>query len=57
VRMAAMSARNLRRARDYHEDILRDRRVAFYRVLHERTEAWLRDTGRLPAPEATAAPA
>lgn len=40
ARMAAMSARNLRRARDFHETVLRERRTAFYRALRERTEAW-----------------
>lgn len=40
-RMAAMSARNLRKARDYHEDILRERRIAFYREVRARTEAWM----------------
>jgi glycosyltransferase involved in cell wall biosynthesis len=42
-RMAAMSARNLKRAREYHQDILRQRRVIFYRAVREKTEAWLRD--------------
>jgi glycosyltransferase involved in cell wall biosynthesis len=42
ARMTAMSARNLYRARDYHEDRLRERRTACYRVLRERTEAWQR---------------
>lgn len=40
-RMARSSARNLTKARDYHEDVLRCRRVAFYRTVKERTEEWL----------------
>jgi glycosyltransferase involved in cell wall biosynthesis len=55
ARLAAMSARNLRRARDYHEEILRERRSACYHALRERTEAWLRGPGRLSVSKATAA--
>jgi glycosyltransferase involved in cell wall biosynthesis len=40
ARMAAMSARNLDRARGYRDDVLRARRVAFYRHVREETEAW-----------------
>ncbi len=40
-RMARMSARNLETAREYHGDILRARRIGFYRKLRSRTEAWL----------------
>jgi hypothetical protein len=39
--MARMSARNLEKARTYHEEILRQRRASFYRHLRERTETWL----------------
>ncbi len=56
ARMAAMSARNLRRAWDYHEDRLRARRTACYRALRERTEAWRQQSVSMPAAEATAAP-
>lgn len=42
-RMAAMSARNLRKAKEYDEDILRRRRIAFYNFLKERTSAWLKN--------------
>jgi glycosyltransferase involved in cell wall biosynthesis len=45
-RMARMSARNLETAREYHEDILRERRIEFYRQVKERTEAWLKLSGR-----------
>jgi glycosyltransferase involved in cell wall biosynthesis len=41
ARMAAMSARNLATAREYHEDILQARRIDFYRVVRERTEQWI----------------
>ena len=41
-RMARMSARNLEKARDYKEEILRERRNTFYCYLRERTEAWLK---------------
>ncbi len=39
-RMARMSARNLKKARAYHQAALSARRVAFYRYLRERTEEW-----------------
>lgn len=41
-RMAAMSARNLAKAREYHTDILRARRIALYEEMRGRTAAWLR---------------
>lgn len=41
-RMARMSARNLEKAKDYTEEVLRERRIAFYRYVRERTEAWLK---------------
>ena len=40
-RMAQMSARNLEKARRYGEDLLRERRVAFYRHIKACTQAWL----------------
>ncbi|MCZ7545986.1 MAG: glycosyltransferase family 4 protein [Anaerolineae bacterium] len=40
-RMAQMSARDLHKAQDYREDVLRARRIQFYRYVQERTEAWL----------------
>jgi glycosyltransferase involved in cell wall biosynthesis len=36
-RMARMSERNLKKAREYQEGILRERRIAFYQYLKERT--------------------
>jgi glycosyltransferase involved in cell wall biosynthesis len=44
-RMARMSARNLEKAGEYREDVLRERRIAFYRYVRERTEAWLATKG------------
>lgn len=39
-RMMTMSARNLATAREYADDLLRERRLAFYRNLREQTERW-----------------
>jgi glycosyltransferase involved in cell wall biosynthesis len=36
-RMARMSERNLKRAREYREGVLRERRITFYQYLKERT--------------------
>lgn len=44
-RLACMSARNLEKAQEYKEDVLRERRIAFYRYVRERTEAWLKTRG------------
>lgn len=41
-RMARMSARNLEKAKEYKEEVLRERRNVFYRYLREQTEVWLR---------------
>jgi glycosyltransferase involved in cell wall biosynthesis len=41
-RMARMSARNLEKAKEYKDDILRGRRTEFYRYLRTITEDWLR---------------
>jgi hypothetical protein len=41
-RMAAMSARNLAKAAEYRDDVLRQRRLDFYVYLKDRTEAWLK---------------
>ncbi len=41
-RMSRMSERNLARAADYREDVLRDKWIAFYRHVRERTEEWLK---------------
>lgn len=43
ARMEAMSVRNLRQSRDYHEDLLRTRRIEFYRYVREKTELWLKE--------------
>ena len=41
-RMARMSARNLAKAREYSDEVLRERRLAFYRYVREATETWIR---------------
>ena len=41
-RMEQMSIRNLEKAKEYREDILHARRVAFYHQVREKTEAWLK---------------
>jgi glycosyltransferase involved in cell wall biosynthesis len=46
ARMARMSARNLDKAHEYKEEVLRERWTAFYRHVRERTEAWLKTNGR-----------
>ena len=40
-RMARMSARNLATAAEYRDDILSERRRAFYTYLRDRTQAWM----------------
>jgi glycosyltransferase involved in cell wall biosynthesis len=42
ARMAHMSARNLQKAGEYREEVLRGRRIAYYQYLRDRTEEWLR---------------
>lgn len=44
-RMARMSERNLAEAREYREEVLSQRRDAFYRYLLGRTEAWQQASG------------
>jgi glycosyltransferase involved in cell wall biosynthesis len=39
-RLTRMSAVNFTRARDYREDLLRARRLAFYQTVKDRTAAW-----------------
>lgn len=41
-RMARMSARNLEKAKEYRDEVLRERRNVLYRYIRERTEAWLK---------------
>lgn len=45
-RMRAMSERNLAKAAEYRDDILRVRRNEFYRHVRDSTEEWMRGTGR-----------
>ncbi len=45
-RMAQMAARNLGRARDFHCDILRPRRRAFYEAVRDLTLDWQRRAGK-----------
>lgn len=40
-RMARMSARNLEKAKDYRNEVLREQRNAFYHYVRGRTEEWL----------------
>ena len=47
ARMAAMSVRNMRKAKDYSEAVLRDRRCAFYRTIRESTATWLAEQGAI----------
>jgi glycosyltransferase involved in cell wall biosynthesis len=44
-RMGAMSTRNRAAAEEYHEDVLRGRRVAFYNEVQQRTTAWIQAHG------------
>ncbi len=44
ARMQRMSARNLARAGDFQEDVLRERRLEFYRFVREHTEECLAKT-------------
>jgi glycosyltransferase involved in cell wall biosynthesis len=46
--LAFRSARNLLKARDYHNDILRGRRMAFYRHVQEKTANWLKTQNLRP---------
>ena len=41
ARMTSMSQRNLAVARQYNADALRQRRIAYYRVIRDATQAWL----------------
>jgi glycosyltransferase involved in cell wall biosynthesis len=42
-RMARMSARNLEKATEYTDEVLREQRNEFYRYVREMTEAWLKE--------------
>lgn len=48
-RLYQMSLRNLAKAREYREEVLSRRRVAFYKYLRERTESWLSSPTQLAA--------
>jgi glycosyltransferase involved in cell wall biosynthesis len=41
ARLTRMSTRNLDRAREYDENLLRKQRIAFYQYVRAQTEAWL----------------
>jgi hypothetical protein len=41
ARMACMSARSLEKAQGYREEVLRKRRITFYRYVRDETETWL----------------
>jgi glycosyltransferase involved in cell wall biosynthesis len=45
ARMQQMSARNLTKAREYRDDVLKPRRREFYQFLRQETEAWLKGNG------------
>lgn len=40
-RRQSMALRNLEKAREYHHDILRKRRISFYKYVKEYTEKWI----------------
>lgn len=44
-RMNRMAERNWKKAHEYHDDILRERRNAFYQYVKEKTEEWQRQQG------------
>jgi glycosyltransferase involved in cell wall biosynthesis len=44
-RMAHMSARNLEKAKEHSDEVLRERRTAFYHYVRERTEVWIKSRG------------
>ncbi len=43
-RTARMSARNLGKAREYHQDVLRKRRIGFYQHVRGQTEEWMQSS-------------
>jgi glycosyltransferase involved in cell wall biosynthesis len=45
--MTQMAARSLEQAREYRHELLRERRIAFYRHARESAEAWLKRRGRI----------
>jgi glycosyltransferase involved in cell wall biosynthesis len=58
-RMAEMAARNLAKANEYRDDVLRERRDAYYRHLRDVTEQWVRHrqpAGKTPLAASHASP-
>lgn len=53
ARLARMSKQNLMRARDFEDDALQERRVAFFRFVRERTEAFVESQGGILNPTAS----
>jgi glycosyltransferase involved in cell wall biosynthesis len=49
-RMASMSSRNLARASEYRDDVLRPRRITLYQRLRADTTRWLKTRGLPPPP-------
>ncbi len=45
-RLAKMAARNLEKARDYRDEVLRERRIAFYQYVKDKTDEWLQTQQR-----------
>lgn len=41
-RMQSMSERNLKKAQEYREDVLRERRLEFYNYIRQKTEEWVK---------------
>jgi glycosyltransferase involved in cell wall biosynthesis len=41
-RMAAMSARNLEKSKQYTDEVLREKRIKFYQYVKETTKEWLK---------------
>lgn len=48
-RQARMSGRNLAKARLFHDQVLRERRMSFYAEVRDRTEAWIRAQASRPS--------
>jgi len=44
-RMARMSARNLEKAKEHSDEVLRERRITFYQYVRGRTEEWIKSRG------------
>lgn len=46
-RMARMSTRNLEKAKEYTDEVLRQQRLIFYRYVREQTEGWLKEKQKI----------